>query len=89
MGSPDTAAPAPTPVGEPPAELQDWYERLSAAVHEELPGALELRHRLHADPRASGDESDTAAAVVEALDVGEGRTVAGTGRLCRPFCKAP
>jgi amidohydrolase len=71
------------PVGEPPAELQDWYERLAAAVHEELPGALELRHRLHADPRVSGDESDTAAAVVEALGVGEGTTVAATGRIVR------
>jgi amidohydrolase len=83
MGSPDTVTPAPAPVGEPPAELQDWYERLSAAVREELPGALELRHRLHADPRVSGDEGDTAAAVVAALGVGEGRTVAETGRLVR------
>ena len=81
--SADTAAPAPMPVGEPPAELRDWYERLSAAVSEELPAARELRHRLHADPRVSGDESDTAATVVGALGVGEGRTVAGTGRIVR------
>lgn len=83
MSDADTAAPAPMPVGEPPAGLQEWYERLSAAVREELPGALELRHRLHADPRVSGEEADTAAAVVEALGVGEGRTVAATGRLVR------
>jgi amidohydrolase len=81
--SADTEAPAPLPVGEPPAELQDWYERLSAAVAEELPGALDLRHRLHADPRVSGDEADTAAAVIEALGVGEGRAVAETGRIVR------
>ena len=73
----------PMPVGEPPAELRDWYERLSAAVQEELPGALELRHRLHADPRRSGGAADTAAAVVGALGVGEGRTVAETGRVVR------
>jgi amidohydrolase len=83
MSPVDTAAHAPLPTGGPPVELQDWYQRLSAAVHEELPGALELRHRLHADPRVSGDESDTAAVVVEALGVGEGRTVAETGRIVR------
>lgn len=74
---------APLPTGEPSAELQAWYERLSAAVHSELPAAVELRHRLHADPRLSGHEADTAAAVVAALGVGEGRTVASTGRLVR------
>jgi amidohydrolase len=75
--------PAPLPAGEPPEALQAWYQLLSAAVHDELPAAVELRHRLHADPRVSGDESDTAAAVVRALGVGEGRVVAGTGRVVR------
>ncbi|MEC3980033.1 M20 metallopeptidase family protein [Amycolatopsis sp. H20-H5] len=46
----------------------------------ELPAAIELRHRAHADPRASGDEEDTAALVVEALGAGEGVQVAKTGR---------
>jgi amidohydrolase len=79
----DTPAPAPIPVGEPDPALQAWYERLSAAVAEELPDAVELRHQLHADPRISGDEQDTADAVVAALGLGEGRQVAGTGRLVR------
>ncbi|MCU1604237.1 MAG: Aminoacylase [Modestobacter sp.] len=79
----ETAAPAPLSMGEPPPELLAWYERLSAAVRDELPAAVELRHRLHADPRLSGHEQDTAATVVEALGVGEGRTVATTGRLVR------
>ena len=75
MTAPGTAAP-------PPA-LTAWFERLSAALAEELPAAVELRHALHADPRISGDEADTAAAVVAALGLGEGRGVAGTGRLVR------
>jgi amidohydrolase len=70
-------------VTEPDPTLLAWYDRLSAAVAEELPAAVELRHQLHADPRVSGDEADTAAAVVTALGLGEGRTVAGTGRLVR------
>ena len=70
-------------VTEPDAALLGWHERLSAAVAEELPAAVELRRELHADPRVSGDEGDTAAAVVAALGLGEGRTVAETGRLVR------
>jgi amidohydrolase len=70
-------------VTEPDAALLGWHERLSAAVAEELPAAVELRRELHADPRVSGDEGDTAAAVVAALGLGEGRTVAATGRLVR------
>jgi amidohydrolase len=81
--SAEPEAHAPLPVGEPPAELQEWHERLSSAVREELPGAIDLRHRLHADPRVSGEEAETAAAVVEALGVGAGRTVARTGRIVR------
>ncbi|MEI4280293.1 M20 family metallopeptidase [Klenkia terrae] len=64
-------------------DLDSWYERLHAAVLEELPAAVELRHALHADPRRSGDEADTTATVVAALGAGEGREVAGTGRLVR------
>jgi amidohydrolase len=70
------------PVGQPSAALDAWYHRLAAAVAEELPGAVVLRHRLHADPRLSGDESDTAATVAGALG-GAGRPVAGTGRVIR------
>ncbi|RSN43703.1 amidohydrolase [Amycolatopsis sp. WAC 04197] len=58
-------------------ELQDRWE---AAVEAELPSAIGLRHRVHADPRASGDEEDTARVVVEALGIDDGVRVAKTGR---------
>ncbi len=83
MSAPDPAVPPPAPVGEPDPALLAWYDRLSAAVAEELPAAVELRHQLHADPRLSGEEQDTADAVVAALGLGEGRRVADTGRLVR------
>jgi amidohydrolase len=57
----------------------DDLVRLVAA---ELPAAVELRHRLHAEPRLSGDEDDTADAVVAAIDLPAER-VATTGRLLR------
>ena len=34
---------------------------------DELPAAVDLRHRIHADPRVSGDEADTVAAIVDHL----------------------
>ena len=83
MSPDDAAAPAAVPVADAPAELQSWSARLHAALAEELPAAVELRHQLHAEPRLSGEEQDTAAAVVAALGLGEGRVVAGTGRLVR------
>ncbi|WP_344596151.1 M20 family metallopeptidase [Actinomadura vinacea] len=58
-------------------------EKFRSAIADELPAAIELRHRLHADPRVSGDEGDTADAVVRALDAGPGVPVAGTGRIVR------
>jgi amidohydrolase len=73
----------PIPIGEPDPALAAWHDRLTTAVAEELPAAVELRHRLHADPRLSGDEQDTADAVVAALGLGEGRPVADTGRVVR------
>ena len=57
---------------------QQWLSEL----REELPGAIELRHRLHADPRLSGDECDTAAAVAQAIGI-EFETVAGCGGWAR------
>jgi amidohydrolase len=83
VSSAEIPAPTPLPVAEPDPALVAWYERLTAAVAEELPAAVELRHQLHADPRLSGQEQDTAAAVVSALGLGEGRPVADTGRLIR------
>ncbi len=52
-------------------------------MSDELPAAIALRHRLHADPRISGEEADTAAEVVRALDAGPGEIVAETGRVVR------
>lgn len=54
-----------------------------AAVRRELGVAVELRHRLHEHPRVSGDETDTADRLTEAIGRGPGRVVAGTGRLVR------
>ncbi|MFD2473900.1 M20 metallopeptidase family protein [Amycolatopsis silviterrae] len=59
--------------------MNDLAEDWRAALAEELPAAVELRHRIHADPRASGDEDDTAQRVAAAL--GDGERVAKTGRL--------
>ncbi|PKV90750.1 amidohydrolase [Amycolatopsis echigonensis] len=59
--------------------MNDLVEAWRAALAEELPAAMELRRRIHADPRASGDEEDTARIVAAAL--GEGERVAKTGRL--------
>ncbi len=73
----------PPALVEPEPALQRWHEVLRAAVTEQLPAARTLRRALHADPRRSGEESDTAAAVVAALGAGPGREVAGTGRLVR------
>jgi amidohydrolase len=55
---------------------------LAALVAAELPAAIALRHRLHADPRRSGEEDDTADAVCAALGM-PGERLAGTGRLLR------
>lgn len=66
-----------------PVPDETLQRKLRVAVTDELPAAIELRHRLHADPRVSGQEEDTARAVAEALDAGPGRRVAGTGRIVR------
>jgi amidohydrolase len=58
-------------------------EKFRTAIADELPAAVALRHRLHAHPRVSGDEADTAATVVQALDAGPAGSVAGTGRIVR------
>ena len=83
MSPATSSTPAPPPAGEPDPALLAWHERLAAAVAAELPAAVDLRHRLHADPRPSGAEQDTTDAVVAALELGEGRRVADTGRLVR------
>lgn len=60
---------------------------IRAALAAELPAARELRRRLHADPRVSGDESATTEQVLARLQHLPGVTaverVAGTGALVR------
>ncbi|MEO3783242.1 M20 family metallopeptidase [Actinocorallia sp. B10E7] len=67
----------------PPEPDETLHRKLRTAVADEIPAAIELRHRLHAEPRISGQEEDTAREVVAALDAGPGERVAGTGRLLR------
>ncbi len=57
--------------------LEEWR----SATRQELSAAIELRHELHAAPRLSGDEEDTAKTVAGAIGRGDGERVAGTGRL--------
>ncbi len=66
-----------------PGNLEELHATLRAAVADELPAAIALRRRLHSDPRIFGEEADTAAEVVRALDAGTGEVVADTGRVVR------
>jgi amidohydrolase len=45
----------------------DRVERLFAALDKHLPDAVDLRRRLHREPRLSGEEDDTTRMVVDAL----------------------
>lgn len=65
--------------------MQDLGElaiRWERALAQELPAAVELRHRLHADPRVSGEEGDTTDAVAHAMGV-RFHPVAATGGWAR------
>jgi amidohydrolase len=57
----------------------EWQQRLV----EELPAAIELRHRIHAEPRLSHDEWDTARLVADALGAPDAPEVGGAGRVVR------
>ena len=48
------------------SRISGLFDALEKHAHD----AVDLRHRLHADPRASGDEQDTTAMIVEALGGG-------------------
>jgi amidohydrolase len=56
--------------------------RLLAGIEEQLPHAVELRHRLHARPELAHQEEWTAATVARELPV-QSITASGTGRLAR------
>lgn len=61
----------------------DVLGRFTAAIEEELPAAAELRHRIHREPYASGQESVTRDLVLAALPAGETVKVADTGAVVR------
>jgi amidohydrolase len=56
--------------------------QLLSAIEQELPHAVELRHRLHGHPELSHAEEWTAATIAQELPV-ESVAAAGTGRLAR------
>jgi amidohydrolase len=60
--------------------VNDLWTRWTRAIDDELPAAVALRHAVHADPRASGDEEDTTRLVTAAIGAGDGVRVAKTGR---------
>ena len=43
----------------PGVSVVSRWERVDAALQKEIPAAVELRHRLHADPHVSGSEHPT------------------------------
>ncbi|MBL1098610.1 M20 metallopeptidase family protein [Streptomyces coffeae] len=56
---------------------------LSAALEEELPAAVALRHRIHARPCLSGAEAPTRDLLLAALPTGSTTKVADTGAVVR------
>ena len=66
----------------PPSTDQALLQRLLDGIERELPRAIELRHRLHAQPELAHMEQETAASVTAELPVPAQR-VAGTGLLAR------
>lgn len=56
-------------------------ERIESALALELPAAVALRRRLHAEPYPSGEEGPTLVAVLDALGWDAGESVAVTGAL--------
>ncbi|HEX4188834.1 MAG TPA: M20 family metallopeptidase [Solirubrobacteraceae bacterium] len=66
----------------PSTDSEPLLGRLLAGIESELPAAVELRRRLHADPELAHREHRTAAALARELPV-ESRAAAGTGILAR------
>jgi len=65
-----------------PLSTEDLLRRLLAGIEHELPAAVALRRRLHAQPELAHSETQTAAAVAAELPVASA-TAAGTGRIAR------
>jgi amidohydrolase len=63
--------------------LADLHAAWAAALEDELPAAIQLRHGVHAAPELSGFEAATAQKVTSAIGVGAGTETAGTGRVLR------
>jgi amidohydrolase len=63
--------------------VSELLNLLFEGIEEELPFALALRERLHANPEPSHREHETARLVAEALGEDGARAVAGTGLLVR------
>jgi amidohydrolase len=61
----------------------DLAAALRAALADELPDAVRLRHDLHAHAELSGAEHRTSATVVAALNAADGPVIGGTGRIVR------
>jgi amidohydrolase len=61
----------------------DLLRTLLASLEAEMPGAIPLRERLHANPEPSNAEHGTARIVAEALDTRYAKPVAGTGLVAR------
>lgn len=62
--------------------LAQRWTRLLDLLEDELPAAVDLRHRIHADPHVSGEEGPTAQLVAEALGSPEAPDIHG-GRAIR------
>jgi amidohydrolase len=65
-----------------PSTDLERLQRLLEGVERQLPRAIELRHRLHAQPELSNNEQRTAASIAAELPV-PCQLVAGTGRIAR------
>ncbi|HEV7586181.1 MAG TPA: M20 family metallopeptidase [Solirubrobacteraceae bacterium] len=65
-----------------PRSTESLLDRLLAGIEQELPSAVELRHRLHAHPELAHAERWTATTIAAELPV-ESRPAAGTGLLAQ------